>query len=584
MFMGISKNHTNRHAKSASTRHDELVSASPPNHIMQIPKHTSAYFDCAQHKLLSVKVWNDGTVFRGILIKNLFAFTLLFFSLNMFSQNSYIVYFTNKKGSEFNPLEYFDAKAIERRIMLNIPLCDSTDFPVSNFYCNEVLKHKIEISGCTRWFNAIFVNSNEKQIAEIKKLPFVKNVEELNMQVVLCSSNSEIEITTDQKTFLKNQTGHLQGNLFRNAGFTGKGMRIAIFDGGFPGADTHPAFEHIRKSNRIIKTWDFTSNKENVYLANSHGTNVLSCIAGLLDSIPIGLATDAEFLLARTEVASEPFSEEKNWLEAVEWADKNGAQIINSSLGYTDSRYFPWDMNGKKSLVSRAANMAASKGMLVVNAAGNEGSNRWKKIITPADADSVLSVGGIDPETYYHINFSSYGPTFDWRLKPNVSAFAHVIAATPNNIHETDGTSFSSPLVAGFAACAWQTHPQLNNMQLFNEIEKSASLYPYFDYAHGYGIPQASYFLSKTNQVEKQPSVTIEINNDSISLKALVLPAKDVLNKYLYYHIQSTNGHLKKYEVIEVYQNDVITLNISEFKKGDILRVHYLGSTIEKQF
>ncbi|OFX41041.1 MAG: hypothetical protein A2X08_16100 [Bacteroidetes bacterium GWA2_32_17] len=522
--------------------------------------------------------------FKNNKVKNYLIFILLLISSNIFSQNTYVVFLKDKSGSLFNPFSYFDAKAIERRMMLNKPLFDSTDFPVSNIYYDEILKNKIEITGHTRWFNAIFVNSNEKQIAEIKKLPYVKNVEELNMQVVLCSSNENIEITTNQKTFLKNQTGHLQGNLFRDAGYTGKGMRIAIFDGGFPGANTHPAFEHIRKLNRIIKTWDFTTNKENVYLANNHGTNVLSCIAGLLDSIPIGLATDAEFLLARTEVASEPFSEEKNWLEAVEWADKNGAQIINSSLGYTDSRYFPWDMNGKKSLVARAANMAASKGMLVVNAVGNEGSNRWKKIITPADADSVLSVGGIDPETYYHINFSSYGPSTDWRLKPNVSAFAHVIAATPNNIHETDGTSFSSPLVAGFAACAWQTHPQFNNMQLFKEIEKSALLYPYFDYAHGYGIPQASYFLAKTNQVEKQPSVTIDITDDLLKIAAIVLPPKDALNKYLYFHIKDSKGHLKKYEVIEVYQNDVITLNISEFEKGDILRIHYLGSTIEKQF
>jgi len=517
-------------------------------------------------------------------MKNYIICILLLISPNIFSQNSYVVFLKDKSGSTFNPFSYFDAKAIERRMILNKPLFDSTDFPISENYLNEIANTNIKITGCTRWFNAVFVNTNEKQIAEIKKLPYVKNVEELNMQVVLCSSKENIEITTNQRTFLKNQIEHLQGNLFKDAGFTGKGIRIAIFDGGFPGADTHPAFEHIRENNRIIKTWDFTSNKENVYLANSHGINVLSCIAGLIDTVQIGLAIDAEFLLARTEVASEPFSEEKNWLEAVEWADKNGAQIINSSLGYTDSRYFPWDMNGKKSLVARAANMAASKGMLVVNAVGNEGTNRWKKIITPADADSVLSVGGIDPETYYHINFSSYGPSTDWRLKPNVSAYAHVIAATPNNIHETDGTSFSSPLVAGFAACAWQTHPQFNNMQLFKEIEKSASLYPYFDYAHGYGIPQASYFLRKTNIAEKQPTTIIEVIDDFINIKVIVLPPKDALNKYLYFHIQDSKGHLKKYEVIEVSQYDVKTFNISEFEKGDILRVHYLGSTIEKQF
>ena len=503
---------------------------------------------------------------------------------NSFSQKQYAVFLKDKHGVTFNPFNYFDAKAIERRMVLEISLYDSTDFPVSEEYLSLISKKVIAIAGTSRWFNVVFVQANLTQILEIKSLPFVQGVEELNSTVEFCSTGDEIEVDSTQKEFLKNQTGHLQGELFRHAGFTGNGIRIAIFDGGFPGVDTHPAFEHIRKANKIIKTWDFTSDKENVYLANNHGTNVLSCISGLIDSIPIGLATDAEFLLARTEVGSEPFSEEKNWLQAVEWADKNGAKIINSSLGYTDSRYFPWEMNGKKSLVSRAANLAASKGILVVNAAGNEGNNKWKKIITPADADSVLSIGGIDPNTYYHMNYSSFGPSADWRLKPNVSAFSHVIAASPNNIHEIDGTSFSSPLIAGFAACAWQSNLKLTNMQLFLEIEKSASLYPYYDYAHGYGIPQASYFLSNNIKEEKQPTVEINVTENAIAVKVLLLPAKEIKNKYLYYHIQDSRARLKKYSVIEVLQKDVLTLDPSDFEKGDVLRIYYLGYMFEKQF
>ncbi|MBI5539415.1 MAG: S8 family serine peptidase [Bacteroidia bacterium] len=517
-------------------------------------------------------------------MKYLFFILFLGVVLNSFSQNQYAVFFKNKNGVTFNPFTYFDAKAIERRMQLGISLYDSTDFPVSEEY-SKIISQKVEkITGCTRWFNAVFVEANSSQISEVKTLPFVQGVEELTSRLVLCSDGDEIKIDSTQKEFLKNQTGHLQGDLFRNVGFTGNGIRIAIFDGGFPNVDKHPAFEHIRKANKIIKTWDFTSDKENVYLANSHGTNVLSCIAGLIDGIPVGLATDAEFLLARTEVGSEPFSEEKNWLQAVEWADKNGAKIINSSLGYTDSRYFPWEMNGKRSLVSRAANIAASKGILVVNAAGNEGTNKWKKIITPADADSVLTIGGINPNTYYHMNYSSYGPSADWRLKPNVSAFSHVIAASPNNIHETDGTSFSSPLVAGFAACAWQSNLGLTNMQLFLEIEKSATLYPYFDYAHGYGIPQASYFLNSMVSVAKQPTVEIIVNENAISVKTLLLPSNKTNNKYLYYHIANSKAILKKYAVVEVLQNNVLTLDPSDFEKGDVLRIYYLGYMLEKQF
>lgn len=294
----------------------------------------------------------------------------------------------------------------------------------------------------------------------------------------------------------------------------------------------------------------------------------------------MGLAPGAEFLLARTEIATEPFSEEENWLAAVEWADKNGADIINSSLGYTFHRYFPENMDGKTSLVARAANLAAAKGILVVNAMGNEGSSKWKTLGTPADADSVLSIGGYDPDSDYHISFSSYGPTTDKRMKPNVSAFGHVIAAGKSGLKTVDGTSFSSPLVAGFAACAWQSNRGLNNMQLFKEIEKSGDLYPYFDYAHGYGVPQANYFVTKEN---KEATATFEIVQDGSSIKVKVieafLPVGDKEKTYLYYHIENAKGVIDKYVVIKVYQSEVQEIKASDLMHNEKLVVHYKGYT-----
>jgi len=204
-------------------------------------------------------------------------------------------------------------------------------------------------------------------------------------------------------------------------------------------------------------------------------------------------------LLARTEwTTKEDKQEEYFWLAAAEWADKNGANIISSSLGYGNDWYTVKDMDGKKSVVAFAATVAAQKGILVVNSAGNEyEDNKWRTIITPSDADSVLCVGGTDPYTDRHISFSSIGPSADYRTKPNISAPGHVVAANPNGtISHTFGTSFSCPLVSGFAACAWQSNRSLTNMQLFAEIEKSGHLYPYFDYMHGHGIPQASYFTT----------------------------------------------------------------------------------------
>ena len=168
-----------------------------------------------------------------------------------------------------------------------------------------------------------------------------------------------------------------------------------------------------------------------MFTVGIHGTMVLSCIAGIKMGKD-GIGYRSRFLLARTEINTEPAKEEVWWMQAVEWADKNGANVINSSLGYGKSRYYVEDMDGKQSLVSKAANMAAAKGMLVCNAMGNEGSDKaWRTLITPADADSVISVGGLNPATDKRIYFSSFGPTADGRLKPNVVAFGTADVAKP---------------------------------------------------------------------------------------------------------------------------------------------------------
>ena len=298
-------------------------------------------------------------------------------------------------------------------------------------------------------------------------------------------------------------------------------------------------------------------------------------------------ATGAEFMLAKTEVESEPFSEEENWLAAAEWADKNGADIISSSLGYTYHRYFNYQMDGKTSLVVRAANMAARKGILVVNAAGNDGTDGWKYLNTPADGDSVLTIGGVDPETEFHMNYSSFGPTADKRLKPNLCAYSHVTTVSANGVSTADGTSFSTPLVAGFAACVIQSNKNLKAMNLFHELEKSGDLYPYFDYAHGYGVPQAAYFLEKDSLEVKK---TFDIVADEDKLKVNV--DFEVFNNHfwfgdanlLYYHIEGKDGVIKEYYVVKVIQKEVLNLDKSKFEKGDKIMVHFRGYTASFNF
>ncbi|MDO9257889.1 MAG: S8 family serine peptidase [Bacteroidales bacterium] len=541
------------------------------------------------------------------MLKSKFLFLLsgFLFLLPLLSeaQQLCMVYFKDKQHNEFNPYSYFDAKALERRIHNGLPLDDPSDWPVNEAYMNEVSLMVNEVIIESRWLNAMAVDADDLQINTLRQLPYVLNVEwiepsEMNMAGY---DDYDTSVNTNEAKILEGQLKTLGVDAWQKAGIDGKGLRIAILDVGFDHADKVPAFDHIRNENRLIATHDFTNRKngEYVYYGNGHGTQVWSCIAGKIGDIQIGLATGAEFLLAKTEKSSEKYSEELYWLAAAEWADKNGADIINSSLGYTGKRYFNWQMDGKTSFVTRAANIAARKGMLVVNAAGNEGSDSWHYVGAPADADSVLSIGGIDPETGYHTSFSSYGPTSDKRMKPNVSAYGHVIAAAPAGLTSTQGTSFASPLVAGFAACAWQTNRSLTNMQLFKEIEKSGSLYPYFDYAHGFGIPQAGHFLNK-DEVSTTPTFTVVENEDSIRIvvnknlsdkngasqnpefKAVkgVTTESSGKQEYLYYNIMNKSGVLDSYYVLDVTQPEVVSILRSDFHDGETLNVHFEGYSI----
>jgi len=422
-----------------------------------------------------------------------------FLSLSGYGQSKYLVSFTNKDHVTFDPYKYFDVQAIERRLRQGIPLNTYTDRPVREDYVKHV-ESMVDSCGRTlRWFNSVVVFVSGQQVNAIKQLQFVKSVEPLGdytANLAEFKSSASDDIDYGELLLAKAQLERMGSVHFDSAQLSGKGVRVAILDAGFPGVPTLEYFEHIRERSGIIAHYDFVKNKPETYKGHKHGTMVLSNIAGKIDNIKLGMAPDAEFLLARTEaILKEGISDEENWMAAVEWADKNGADIINSSLGYTKRLYFRKDMDGKTSLISKAANIAARKGILVINSAGNEGSDpSWVTIGSPADADSVLAVGGINPWTNMHSSWSSYGPSADKRLKPNVCAYGHATVAHASGIEVSTGTSFASPLTVGFAACAWQGDRNLTNMELFKQIEMSAELYPYFDYAHGYGVPQASFF------------------------------------------------------------------------------------------
>ena len=500
------------------------------------------------------------------------------------------VFFTDKNDTQFDPYTYFDAKAIARYNQCGADLYDISNYPLNDNYVNAIGSYSTEIFGESRWLNAIGVEATSDNAALIAQLPFVAKVQEIVSNGTLaslrggttkqpgdevselssCARNDDdepVDILTDQ-------VKRFGGQYFIDKGIDGKGMRICVMDAGFPKVNTHPAFQHLRDNNQIIKTYNFPKKKEDVYGWNSHGTMVLSCIAGINEEgQKLGLATGAEFLLARTEIDPEPFKEEVWWAQGAEWADKNGADIINSSLGYGKDRHWTKDMDGT-SYVAKAANKAVEKGILICNSAGNEGDDsRWMTIITPADAENVLCVGGIENylNDYRHVNFSSYGPTADKRLKPNVVAFGYAEVAEPKGGYSNAaGTSFSSPLVAGFCACAWQTKRDLTALQMKAEIEKSADLYPYFDYAFGYGVPQAAYFTGDLKPAKRSFNLVQE--KDGVKI---VVP-KIIENQDVFINVEGADGVLLGYYKVHPDSTGIM-LNNKDFGQGKKLNVSYNG-------
>ena len=519
----------------------------------------------------------------------LFSFLLTLFSVS--AQNVYWVFLTDKAGTAFDPYTYFAAKAIERYRQCGADLYDVTNYPLQQRYVDGVDALATEEVGTSRWMNAIGVVATPDQVVAIEHLPYVLRVQpiESNMQLAGASGASGTSgisgASGNIDTLLNDQLIRMQGQLFREHGIDGHGVRIAVFDGGFPKVNTHEAFRHLREGKQIIKTWNFPNRKEDVYGWNSHGTMTLSCIAGRCGTQDLGLATGAEFLLARTEVEPEPFKEEIWWMQAVEWADRNGANIISSSLGYGKDRYYTKDMDGK-SYVAKAGNLAARKGMLVVNSAGNEADDgRWQYIITPSDADSVLCIGGIENSLteYNHISFSSFGPTADGRQKPNLCAFGYAKTASPNSntaYNMVHGTSFSCPLVAGFAACAWQASKGKTNMEMFDLLQRSADLYPYCDYAFGYGVPQASFFVGP-NSSSRSADPTFRFETVSpISVKVVFTKASE--NAHIFYKDIDENGKILFYGKRSVHNLDTtMHLNV---KGGHRLVVFYDGYMADYRF
>jgi len=438
-------------------------------------------------------------------------FLLMSLSFSVQAQDRYAVHY-KYKPQNFHSLDtpetFLSAAAVDRRLRYGVAL-DSLDLPVSEKYIAQVQPLVQEVLYHSHWLNASVVVANPEAVLDLEKLDFVASVElvangfvpegriknPLNEKVGLRinlrnKSSNEAPLFDFQNALLGVQEMH-------EAGYTGKGMTIAVFDAGFPGVDKIAAFSHLFENNQIIGTKDFVHVwNDNVFSKNQHGTNVLSLMAANDPELLLAAAPDAHYILCITEEVPTEFRvEEYNWVKAAEYADSLGVDVINSSLGYWDfddpsMNYSLADMDGETAVISKGASIAGQKGILVVTSVGNYGARDISSITAPADAKGILSVGATNMGMG-RASFSSQGPTVDGRIKPELSTFGQQVWLIRNtgNLSTASGTSFSSPQIAALAAGLWQAKPEWDKDQLIEELLKSATQADRPDNLLGYGIP-----------------------------------------------------------------------------------------------
>lgn len=456
-----------------------------------------------------------------------------FFSVMGFSQDLVWVYFDEKPAfTDENIEQAFSPQGIQRRLTQNIPFTQE-DLRVKPEYLKGLKEIKgLELKSTSKWFNAALIEITSNDVLNlVSNLPFVVDFRKIpKANSNLKRQDNKLKLETSQSTFFDaTQYGGGQPQLelynllpLHQEGFKGSDIRIGVFDAGFFGVESMACFDSLWNKNRILGTYDIVDGDDSLFEKHTHGTYVLSCISANLPNTLIGAAPDALVYLFRTEDgSSETLAEEFYWVKAAEMADSLGIHIINSSLGYTvfdDStqNHTYADMDGNTTPITIGADKAASKGILVVSSAGNSGLGGWKHISAPADGDSVLTVGAVNDQGA-SAGFSSYGPSYDGRVKPNVCAVGEgsAVYSFNDDVIYLNGTSFSSPLLAGAAAALWSKYPTASNMEILKSIEESGDRYLNPDDRCGYGIPnfqKASQTLSVKYPVVKKGELIIYPN------------------------------------------------------------------------
>lgn len=447
---------------------------------------------------------------------------VIIMALSQISQaqvSKYIVQFKDKASNPYSlsePSAYLSPRAIERRTRYSIPI-DSTDLPITPRYIDSIRQAgNLTILNQSKWLNSVSIQCTDAAaLARINSFPFVQSVSGIAPRWALpVPPVDKFGKEKEQPLPSLRETGgtpgvfdygssfsqvHIHnGDFLHNIGLRGQNMIIGMLDAGFNNYLSVKAFDSVRANGQILGVYDFVNRDSSVNEDNSHGMECLSTMAANIPGTFVGTAPGAGFYLFRTENASSEYPvEEHNWVCGAERIDSAGGDVISSSLGYNTfdapfaaASHTYADMNGNTTVAAIGADLAARKGILVLNSAGNEGSDGWKFIVTPADGDSVLAVGAVTSSGIVP-GFSSYGPSSDGRVKPDVASVgAGTVVQFPNNtIGTNNGTSFACPNMAGLATCLWQGFPEFNNMQIISALRQAGNQASHPDDRAGYGIP-----------------------------------------------------------------------------------------------
>jgi serine protease AprX len=508
----------------------------------------------------------------------------------------FCVELTDKDNTPYTLLrghDFLSPRALARRLVQGIAL-DETDLPLVPAYLAEIEKLGAKITNRSKWLNAVAIYAPDSAMREkIKLLPFVRRIFPLGYYREPKASKTYRRIIRDTTAlkpdyygFGANQAYMLDAPRLHAAGFSGKGIHVAIFDGGFENAYRMPAFDSLYERNQILGTWDFVEGDEYVYEDSGHGTDVLSCMAANMPYLLVGTAPDASYYLFKTEdTKGEFWIEEFNWVAAAERADSLGVDVINSSLGYTTFRdtmmnyKYAQDLDGKTSIAARGADIAVLKGIVVVNSAGNEGNKKWHYIGTPADGYNVLAVGATRSDGT-KAAFSSIGPSTDGRIKPNLSAQgqdAYVASLFGFAVKTTSGTSFSSPILAGAIASLRQAYPNIYSLDFKRAMEADGTQADNPDSLLGYGIPQ----LLRTYIALKKGSLIVVSDRSGIFNRQLCGDELEIWTQVVPMSVETINIEIRNslqevvYTLEETYKEPKTDLRTYRINTRDLAQGVY---------